>query len=150
MMAPENGFGRLEDAIGYRFTEHGLLSRALTRLAYSGEQQLPAGAHMDALAVLGDAVIELVVIQAILGRGEYDKSVITTQKMDLVNMSVLRRAAGDIGLAEYVRWGKGEGEQHIWTSGRVLAECFEALAGAVYLDGGVPAATQMMRHIGLI
>jgi ribonuclease-3 len=149
-MVQDNGSGPLEESIGYRFTDRGLLERALTRLAYSHEQQLPAGAHMDALAVLGDAVIELVAIQVVIASGEYDKGVITTRKMDLVNMSVLRRTAESIGLMQYIRWGKGEAEQHIWTSGRVLAECFEALAGAVFLDGGVIAATQMMRHTGLI
>ena len=59
-------------------------------------------------------------------------------------MSVLRNKAEELTLHEYIRWGRGEEKQHVWTSGRVLAECVEALAGAVYLDGGIKAAREVL------
>jgi ribonuclease III len=75
--------------------------------------------------------------------------VITNRKVNLVNMTRLRSLAEDLDLEGYVRWGKGEAVQAVWTSGRVLAECLEALVGAVYLDGGMSAAAGVLRRLGL-
>ncbi len=127
----------LERRIGYAFGDPALLVRALTRLAFSKEQNLAAEAHMDALATLGDAVIDVIVIESLVTSGMHDKGEITNRKTNLVNMTQLRRLAEGLELEGFVRWGKGEHEQHVWTSGRVLAECIEALIGAVYLDGGL-------------
>jgi len=144
-----DGMRRLEEEIGYAFTDRTLLLRALTRLAYALETGLPPAAHMDALATLGDAVINVVVVEAVVAGGAHDKGAITNRKMNLVNMSRLRALAEGIDLAGYVRWGKGEASQRVWTSGRVLAECLEALIGAVYLDGGMEAAAGVLRRLGL-
>jgi ribonuclease-3 len=140
----------LEARIGYSFRNPAYLQRALTRLAHAKEQGLPADAHMDALAVLGDAVIEVVVIRSLICAGEHDKGIITNRKVNLVNMSVLRRLAESVSLTDHVFWGKGENEQHIWTSGRVLAECIEAVMGAVYLDGGIEAVEGVLKKMKLI
>ncbi len=140
----------LETAIGYTFKNQNLLVRAITRLAYAKERGLPDEAHLDALATLGDAVIDVVVISSLLRDGEYDKGIISNKKMNLVNMSELRHLAESISLWEYVRWGRGEKIQHVWTSGRVLAECIEAVCGAVYLDSGVDGVEVVLRTLGLI
>ncbi|MFA7199144.1 MAG: ribonuclease III domain-containing protein [Methanoculleus sp.] len=139
----------IEDRIGYAFRNRALLERAFTRLAYTLEAGLPPETHMDALATLGDAVINVVVVEAVVVGGAHDKGAITNRKMNLVNMTRLRGLAEDLDLADYVRWGKGEAAQRVWTSGRVLAECLEALVGAVYLDGGMGAAAGMLRRLGL-
>ncbi|BBL67050.1 ribonuclease III domain-containing protein [Methanoculleus chikugoensis] len=141
--------GVIEERIGYAFRDRALLTRALTRLAYTLEAGLPADAHMDALATLGDAVINVAVVEAVIAKGAHDKGAITNRKMNLVNMTRLRALAEDLALADYVRWGKGEAAQKVWTSGRVLAECLEALVGAVYLDGGMEAAAGVLRRLGL-
>jgi len=141
--------GVVEERIGYTFQDRSLLERALTRLAYTLEAGLPPEAHMDALATLGDAVINVVVVEAVVMGGAHDKGAISNRKMNLVNMTRLRGLAEDLDLEEYVRWGKGEAAQAVWTSGRVLAECMEALIGAVYLDGGMDAAAGVLRRLGL-
>jgi len=138
----------LEEAIGHTFSDRTLLARALTRLAYAHEQGLPGDCHMDALAVLGDAAIELAVILEIVDAGWSDKGVITKKKINLVNMLRLRTAAESLDLVQYVRWGKGEEAQEIWQSGRVLAECFEALIGALYLDCGMAAVKTLLISSG--
>jgi len=140
----------VEERIGYTFRKPYLLDRALTRLAYTLETGLPPEMHMDALATLGDAVINVVVVDAIVAAGAHDKGAITNRKMNMVNMSKLRALAEEIGLADHVRWGKGEAAQRVWTSGRVLAECLEALIGAVYLDGGMEMAAEVLRRLGFI
>jgi len=142
--------GELEDRIGYRFQNPELLDRALTRLAYSLENDLPGGFHMDALATLGDAAIDLAVLESLIESGIHDKGELSVAKSDSVNMTVLRKAAEDIGLFRYVKWGRGEESQHIWTSGRVMAECIEAVAGAVYLDGGISSVEEILKITGII
>lgn len=140
----------LGDVIGYSFISPDILERALTRKAYSKEHNQSDDHHMDALATLGDAVIELIILSRLINAGGNDKGIISVQKMDMVNMSILRRAAEEIHMSQYVHWGNGEQQMHIWTSGRVLAECFEALIGAVYLDGGLCAAEQVMDNLRLL
>ena len=133
--------------IGYTFANEELLLHALTRTAYARENELSMSETMDSFAVLGDAVLDLIVIRKLIEEGEFDKGEITRKKIDLVNMTVVRRLAEDIGLPAYMRWGKGELRMQIWTSGRVSAECFEALMGAAYLDGGVEASYAIINHV---
>jgi len=140
-------YSDLYTKIGYTFTNVDLLLHALTRTAYARENELSMSDTMDSLAVLGDAVLDLIVIRQLIEEGEFDKGEITRKKIDLVNMTVVRRLAEDIGLPEYMRWGKGEIRMQIWTSGRVSAECFEALIGAAYLDGGVEASAAILDHL---
>ena len=138
------------DVIGYTFSSPRILERALSRKAYVLEHSQSDDFHMDAYATLGDAVIELIILTRLVYAGGNDKGVISVQKMDLVNMSILRKAAEDINLSQYVHWGIGEDRMHIWTSGRVLAECFEALIGAIYIDGGLSAAELVIDNLGLL
>lgn len=135
----------LEEALGCTFHNPALLTRALTRSAYARESGIDADGHMDALAVLGDAVIDLVVLEAIIEGGESDKGAITNKKINSVNMLRLRTAAEALDLTEYVCWGKGERQMEIWTSGRVLAECYEALIGALYLDLGMTEVKSVLQ-----
>ena len=140
----------LEERIGYRFTDRTHPARALTRLAYAAEQQLGDDQDMDALATLGDAVIDLLVIDDLLRSGVTRKGEITVSKVRRVNMSVLRTVAESLDLAPLVLWGKGEEAQQVWVSGRVLAECCEAVVGAVFLDGGLGAVESVLRKLGLV
>lgn len=140
-------YASLYEKIGYVFKNEAYLNHALTRNAYARENEIPINETMDSLAVLGDAVLDLVVIFQLMDEGEYDKGEITRRKIDMVNMSVVRRFAEKLGLPEYMKWGKGELRMKIWTSGKVSAECFEALMGAAYLDGGIEAAKQIYDHV---
>ena len=140
-------YTELYEKIGYTFQNEQYLEHAMTRTAYARENETPMNETMDSLAVLGDAVLDLVVIVRLMEEGEYDKGEITRRKIDAVNMTVVRRFAEKLGLPDYMKWGKGESRMKIWTSGRVSAECFEALMGAAYLDGGVPAAKTILDNV---
>lgn len=140
-------YEKLYEKIGYAFSNEAYLEQALTRTAYARENETPINETMDSLAVLGDAVLDLVVICQLMDEGEYDKGEITRRKIDMVNMSVVRRFAEILGLPEYMKWGKGELRMQIWTSGKVSAECFEALMGAAYLDGGIEAAKDIYEMV---
>jgi len=141
----------LEEIIGYTFQDRGLLRRALTRRARIQEEDAPdSGRHMDALATLGDAVIDTAVLESLFAAGVSDKGEISVAKMNMVNMSSLRGLAESTRLVDFVLWGKGERHQHVWTSGRVLAECMEALCGAVYLDGGMDAVKNVLENLSFL
>ncbi|MFA5396471.1 MAG: ribonuclease III family protein [Methanomicrobiales archaeon] len=141
-------YEELENALGYRFQDRTLLVRAITRLAAAKEEGLGDGSTMDALATLGDAALDVVVLEYLLGRGVETKGELSLAKVNLVNMTVLRRLAESFDLQQYVKWGKGESGQKIWQSGRVLAECMEAICGAAYLDGGSAAVLGILVHLG--
>jgi ribonuclease III len=141
-------YRNLYERIGYRFKNEELLLHALTRTAYARENNLPMEHTMDCLAVLGDAVLDILVIRKLMEEGEYEKGEITRRKIDMVNMTVVRGFAEQIGLPEFMMWGKGEERMTIWTSGRVSAECFEALMGAAYLDDGIEAPAAILRQVG--
>jgi ribonuclease-3 len=147
---PEQQIEELEQRIKYRFIDQAHPQRALTRLAFACEQHLGDDMDMDALATLGDAVIDLLVIDDLLQTGVTRKGEITMLKVRRVNMSVLRSIAESLDLAPLVFWGKGEETQQVWLSGRVLAECCEAVIGAVFLDGGLRAAQQVLVTLELI
>ncbi len=140
-------YDELEDALGYRFQSRALLVRATTRLAAAKEEGLGDGSTMDGLATLGDAALDVVVLEHLLGGGVETKGELSLAKVNLVNMTVLRRLAESFDLYRYVKWGKGESRQEIWQSGRVLAECMEAICGAAYLDGGAAAVLRILVHL---
>ena len=140
-------YSELYEKIGYTFKNEELLTHALTRNAYARENGLSTSDTMDSLAVLGDAVLDLLVICQLIGKGEFDKGEITRKKIDLVNMSVVRHVAEELDLPHYMKWGKGELRMQVWTNGRVSAECFEALMGAVYLDGGMETSKILYDHV---
>lgn len=141
-------YDELENALGYRFRNRDLLSRAMTRLAAAKEEGRGDGCAMDGLATLGDAALDVVVLEHLIAGGMESKGELSLTKMNMVNMTVLRRLAESIDLHRYVRWGKGESGQEIWRSGRVLAECMEAVCGAAYLDGGTAAVQRILVHLG--
>ena len=141
-------YDELEGTLGYQFRDRSLLARAMTRLAAAKEEGRGDGSAMDALATIGDAAIDVVVLEHLIAGGMESKGELSLAKMNLVNMTVLRRLAESFGLHRYVTWGKGESGQEIWRSGRVLAECMEAVCGAAYLDGGTAAVRRILVHLG--
>lgn len=138
---------KLSEIIGYTFSNEKICEHALTRTAYARENLIDTGDTMDYLAVIGDAVMDVIIIREIIESGVRDKGEITKLKIESVNMSVFRALAESVDLPRFVRWGRGEERMQIWNSGRVSAECFEALMGAVYLDGGIDAARGVFNRI---
>lgn len=138
---------KLSEVIGYEFKNPKLLESALTRVAYARENGISSNETMDYLAVIGDSVMDLIVIENIIDSGVFDKGEITKMKIDSVNMTVFRNLAEKINLPDFVHWGKGEIRMQIWMSGRVSAECFEALMGAVYLDSGVNSVKEVFSRV---
>lgn len=148
---------RLEERIGYSFENQSLLERALTTVSKANEmriegEQLPYDENQEALATLGDSVIRLLVVEwLIIEKQMNKKGPISKVTGELVSKTYLGLLAEKLALEEFVQWGEGEYQREEWhRSTRMLAECLEALVGAVFLDGGIGPCRGVLRHIGFV
>jgi hypothetical protein len=143
----------LEEKIGYNFRDRHLLERALTHRSWAHESVGAGGErearalHNEAFEFVGDSVLGLVVADALFrSHPEVTEGELSRMKHRLVSAQTLARVARRLGLGEHLRVGRGEEK----TGGRrkraLLADAFEALLAAVFLDGGYPAAEVFVRR----
>ena len=138
----------LEAAIGYRFRQPGWLERALT---HSSRRQEHATAGLaddsnEKLEFLGDAVLGLIVSEHLVRAfPAWSEGTLSKTKARLVSAHTLHGAARRLQLGRYLQLGRGEEK----TGGRekqtVLADAYEAVLAAIYLDGGLEAAARFVR-----
>jgi ribonuclease-3 len=114
-----------------------LLEQALVHASYLHEHPGAAAGHNERLEFLGDAVVNLVVSEAVYARhpGD-DEGLLSARRAAIVSTTGLARLAGRIGLGEELRLGEGEAQRGGRRRPSLLASAFEALAGALYLDLG--------------
>jgi len=140
-------FDGLQARIEYRFKDRGLLEHALTHKSRAAEDASGGVADNESLEFLGDAVLGLVVADTLFhqypGYNEGQKSKV---KAAVVSMPSLARRAEAIQLGDHLILGRGEEK----TGGRfkqaLLADAYEALIAAIYLDGGYEAAGTFLRR----
>ena len=140
-------FDDLERRIGYRFKDRGLLEHALTHRSRAAEDASGGVFDNESLEFLGDAVLGLVVADALFHRyPEYTEGQKSKIKASVVSTSSLADHAEAIRLGEHLLLGRGEEK----TGGRfkqaLLADAYEALIAAVYIDGGLSAATDFLHR----
>lgn len=125
----------LQKFLDYTFEYPEILDEALTRRAYLNDQQKKEAVDMSPLATLGDAVLNVVVIDHFFQKDVRTKGNLTDSKIRHVKRERTRAFAELHNLQKFVQWGKGEGQDGIWTKGdKALDTVTEALIGAVYLD----------------
>jgi ribonuclease-3 len=139
---------RLERAIGHRFEDPGHLVHALTHSSFAHEQNLDHTADNERMEFLGDAILGLGV-SAMLYRHHPDgnEGQLTRFKAQLVSSRNLARHARSLELGESLRLGKGEEKTWGRSKPALLADAFEALLAAVYLDGGLDAALGVVERL---
>ena len=135
----------LEERIGYRFRNRALLSEALTHRSALNELVARDARDNERLEFLGDAVLGLMVASLLLERfPDKREGGLSRLRASLVGEESLARLGHALGLGKHLVMGKGE-EQ---TGGRgrrsILADAYEALLAAVYLDGGTEPAAKMV------
>jgi len=140
-------FSSLEEKIGYVFKDKSLLKLALTHSSYLNEHGLPHNMCNERIEFLGDAVLELASSDFLYRRFEKDdEGDLTKLRASLVCKDSLSKLAADIDLGSYLLMGVGE----IAGGGRsrvsVLENTFEALIGAIYLDGGFTPAKDFVNR----
>jgi len=140
----------LEQALGYRFEDATLLRAALTHRSYSHEAGETAAANYERLEFLGDALLGFVVADWLYrDDGAVGEGVLSRRRQAVVRRATLARAANGLGLGEALLLGRGEETTGGRDKASVLADAFESVLGAVYLDGGVRAARAFVRrHLG--
>jgi len=133
----------LEDRLGYRFRRPELLQRALTHRSYANEHGL--GENYERLELLGDAVLSLLATDWLFGELPHaSEGSLSKRKAALVSAETLSRLAGDLELGERLLLGVGEERSGGRSKASLLADAFEAVLGAVYLDGGLGAARDVL------
>jgi len=131
---------KVADRIGHRFARPELLDRALTHISRANEDDAPASSN-ERLEFLGDAVLDLIVSELLMtAYPDADEGVLSQARARAVNTDALSEHARALGLERALRLGRGE----LRSGGRdkvsIQADVFEAVLGALYLDGGIEAA----------
>lgn len=141
MNRPTVDIARLQEAVGHVFSDVALLMQALTHTSFSNESPDPVQ-HNERLEFLGDAVINTVVaIEAYRRFPDADEGVLTRLKAVVVARPSLARQAEALNLGEYLRLGRGAASQdEVSAKASVLSDAFEALVGALFIDGGFAVA----------
>jgi ribonuclease-3 len=138
----------LEQAIGYRFRQPELLERALTHRSAAPEEAASGiRADNEQLEYLGDAVLGMLVSEYLVGAfPSWSEGQLSKSRARLVNAASLYTAARRLNLGNHLRLGKGEEK----TGGRekpaLLADAFEALVAAIFLDAGLPASRDFVKR----
>jgi ribonuclease-3 len=144
----EDACATLERRIGYRFKDRGLLEQALTHRSRAAED-VSGAADNESLEFLGDAVLGFVVADRLFHQfPEYDEGQKSKIKAAVVSTQSLARHAESIKLGDYLLLGRGEEKTGGRLKSALLADTYEALVAAIYLDGGLePAAGFLHREL---
>src|SRR5947209_12633379 len=129
---------KLQERIGYTFKQRRLLDRALTHRSFAHERKGADSLHNEALEFLGDSVLGFVMSAWLIERFPHlSEGKLSKMRAFLVSAANLIDHAGEIDLGSFLRLNRGEEK----TGGRrkraLLVDGFEALIGAVFMDGGV-------------
>jgi ribonuclease III len=142
--AQPSAYAILEQKLGYSFRDASLCETALTHKSWMNESQESGRTDNERLEFLGDAVLALVTSDLLMKRlpdqpeGELSKS-----RAAIVNESGLAQVAEILSLGQWIFLGRGEEQAGGRKKRSLLANTFEALLGAIYLDGGFLAAFQV-------
>jgi len=132
---------RLQGTIGYQFRDTDLLQEALTHRSY-------ASRNNERLEFLGDSVLNCVIsAELFLRHPELKEGELSRLRAQLVRQESLFAIAAAIELGSFVKLGEGEMKSGGASRPSILADAFEALVGAVYLDGGMAAGQLILRHL---
>lgn len=134
----------LEEVLGIHFNNKSLLNEALTHSSYGNEHNMP---YNERLEFLGDAVIELLMSQYLYLKSEISEGQMTKKRAQSVCEEALVKYADKINLKEYMLLGHGEELSNGRNRPAIIADCFEALFGAVYLDQGYFVAYELFEKL---
>ena len=143
---PVPDLNTLQAKLGYRFRDPALLTLALTHPSVAHEQEANVQ-HNQRLEFLGDAVLGLVLTRELFDRfPEFGEGPLTKARAQMVNRRALSQQARALNLGEYLIMSRGE----LMHGGRErqssLADAFEAVIGAIFMDGGYAPATGFVLH----
>jgi len=141
MSAKSEVLDRFEKAIGYEFGDKRLLAEALVHSSYANENRHKGRVCNERLEFLGDSVLGIVVSDYLFKNTELPEGELTKKRAAIVCEKSLSDAGNKIGLGGYLFLGKGEEATGGRERASILADAFEAVIGAIYLDSGIYEAS---------
>lgn len=140
-------FDSLQRSLGYAFRDAGLLRLALTHPSVLHEQG-GGGGHNQRLEFLGDAVLQLALTRELfVGFPGHEEGPLTKARARLVNQAALAAQARRLGLGAHLILSRAEESNGGRERPSILADAFEAVLGAVFLDGGYEAAREVILRL---
>ncbi|MEI7539666.1 MAG: ribonuclease III [Candidatus Saccharibacteria bacterium] len=145
-VAPYQDFAR--EKLGFEFVNIQLLVTALTHRSYVNEHKKSVNEHNERLEFLGDAVLELVVTDYLYHNFSEPEGILTSWRASLVRTESIGAAGVELGYEPLVRMSRGEKQGSDRARQQILANAFEAVTGAIYLERGYDdAATFIHKNI---
>lgn len=136
----------LEQRLQYQFKNGNLLERALTHKSFANELK-NATEHNEKLEFLGDAVLDLLIGELLFEKYPADsEGGLSKKRASIVNEEVLSDLATEMGLNKMMLLGKGETLTGGSKKPRLVSSSFEAIVGAIYLDGGFEVTKTIVRR----
>ena len=137
---------KLEEAIGYRFQNITLLQNALAHSSYANERWHDSLKSNERLEFLGDSILGMAVAEYLYKNfPDRPEGELTRMRADMVCETSLAAVANRIGLGEHLLLGHGEDRFGGRTRASILADAVESVIAAVFLDGGMVAAQDLIR-----
>lgn len=135
----------LEELLGYSFQNRTLLAQALTHRSYVNEHEEEQLRHNESLEFLGDSVLGFLISSRIFQRyPELTEGELSKIKAYLVSAANLVKLAEGIRLGNFVRLSRGEEKTGGRSKRAIIVDAYEAIIGAIYLDGSVEAASNFV------
>ncbi len=129
-----------QNTFGFEFNNVELLITAFTHRSYVNEHKKTVSEHNERLEFLGDAVLEMVVTEFLFNNYSEQEGVLTNWRSALVRTESIGAAAQKFGFEPLLRLSRGERRGTERGRAQILANSFEAVIGAIYLDQGYEAA----------
>lgn len=137
-----------KERLGFEFNDIDLLVTALTHRSYVNEHKKSGTDHNERLEFLGDAILELVVSDFLYHNYEKPEGIMTIWRSALVRTESIGAAGEELGYLPLIRLSKGEKANTERAHAIIVADCFEAIIGATYLDQGFETARGLIyKHI---
>jgi ribonuclease-3 len=138
----------LTQSLGYEFKRHNLMRHALTHMSFVHEQKLKPDDSNERMEFLGDAVLELCISDFLYHRyPEMPEGDLTKKRAALVCEETLAKLARKLNLGDFLLLGQGEAVEGGRNKPSILADAFEAVLGALYLDGGMEVVQNLIQRL---
>lgn len=137
----------LESKIGYSFKNKELLDEALTHTTYANEHRESVQQDNQRLEFLGDSIVNSVITSRLFTElSEEREGILTKKRAELINEGALSKIARHICLGEFLLLGRGEDMDQGREKPSILADGYEALIGAIYLDSSYDEVSRIVRQ----
>ena len=147
-MNSNEGLCHLQERLGYKFKNPDLLRDALTHKSFLNENRHLSVRDNERMEFLGDAVLDLVVTDLLYKKfPEMKEGALSKKRSSIVRESALYAIATDLDLGANILLGRGEAKSGGDKKSSLLADTFEAVVAAIYLDGGISAARRFINGI---